>query len=195
MMGCAVWVAGLTWAPAATATTVTVTATGLPPWSYGSELAITGQPLWLRIAAARLMSSEGRSLVLTVPFTMQSVTLGPAFGLGQAGWPPTCADGTGVPCPTNPTYGPVEFAAGFMARYDARGWWLAVAPTVYLLPRPPLLPKPGTTDAPLPQPPFLDAITTLAAGPPLLEVGWKPTSHLAVSLRMTLAPLAVSWTF
>jgi hypothetical protein len=171
--------------------------TGVPPFSYGASLDVTGGPLRLRADAAYALGYFGGwSVSLEAPLArLGGATIGPRVGvvqpLGIGGCPLT----TNTACTSVLAAGPVGFMAGISARWEARNWWFNLAPALTLTPEAPLPAVPGSGLPPTERPPRIDWLSTLVMGPPVFEVGYRLTPPLDVSLRATVAPLAVGWRF
>lgn len=167
---------------------------GAPPFSYGATLQVTGGPLHLRADAASAGSFGGWAVSLQAPVAAPGgARIGPLAGIVQPYTLSACPTMPGIPCVPGLLPGPVGFIFGLAAQWEAGPWWVHLTPNLAVTPEMPLLAIPGSGLPPIERPPRIDWLYATVIGPPCLEVGYRLTPTLDVSLRSSLAPLALGW--
>lgn len=165
-------------------------AAGTGPY-YGVTLDAPAGPLRVRGDLASFHGTLGWAAGLEWPWALPAGTLGPVLGLAQTPSPAACPD----VCPDPATWfgtSPLAALVGVSYRASHGPLWFVLAPAVTVTPRGPLPIFDVGWQA---QPPFVDPTATWKIGPPWLEVGYRVTPWLDVSLRTTWLPVAVSWRF
>lgn len=174
-----------------------VALTGAPPFSYGASLEVVGGPLGLRADATNVGSSIGGWAVSLQAQVAEhgGARMGVLAGIVQPYHAGACPAMPGIPCNPGLSPGRIGFLLGLHSRWEAGPWWIHLTPNLTLTPEMPIPAIPGSGLPPMERPPRIDWHYALVIGPPWLEVGYRLTPTLDVSLRSSLAPLALGWRF
>ena len=93
--------------------------------------------------------------------------------------------------------GRLGYLVGVAYRLKGDRWWIRLSPSVSIIPRRALPPRP---DQPLEgeiyQPPELIWLSrSIASGPPLLSMGYRPVPGFELGLQTTITPVRAGWMF
>lgn len=161
----------------ATPATIALEAGVFPGLAYGVSINAYSDVGCLLLNGMTGPEAEGWSaLVGWAVLRTPGLTVAPMIGAVQPFSPTACPADVGGPCPQMLVSVPTTIAVGVAARWNAPRWWFAVTPTLT---------------------PYLDRglIATFETGPPFVELGWKPVSHLGIALRASAVPVVVTYTF
>lgn len=167
---------------------------GVSAWDgpmYGVTLEAPAGPLRLRGDAALVYTTPAWAVGVEWPWALPVGEVGPLLGMIQ---PPAARA-----CPGNctglaDTYGPgrLTVLVGASYRWQPGPLRVVLTPSVSVTPRDPI---PIFGVGYLPQDPYVDPSATGMVGPPWLEVGYRLTPSVDVSVRTSALPLMVSWRF
>lgn len=176
---------------------VRATLGALPPWGYAAGAEVSAGPVLARAGAVSFLNTGGIALTLALPLAhVWGLSFGPLAGVSESWMPAACPTMPGIPCnPYASAPGPIGVTLGLSANWTNGPWWVTARPTVNIIPRPMIPPIPGSGGAPIFQAPFFDLILPVIGCPPVLEVGYKLSPHLGVSLRACTVPFAASYDF
>ena len=92
--------------------------------------------------------------------------------------------------------GKIGTLIGAFYMHDRGSWWLRVAPSLSLIPMEPLPPRPDQLDQGYTyRAPDVNLGRSLVGGPPWLEIGYRVSPGVGLSLRSSITPLSASLTF
>ncbi|MDB5100552.1 MAG: hypothetical protein JWM80_4973 [Cyanobacteria bacterium RYN_339] len=159
--------------------------TGLPGVSYGLSVESSQGP-WLTRADAVYVPNARALVAMTAAYLWDEggIQVGPILGLDMAFDTANLGPKSVGPGQTNQP----NVLVGATLRWSNESFWLSASPNVNFIWLSPALT--GGLQAPRP-----DLLPMIFGGPPLLEVGYKPTPRLGVALRASYLPLAISWEF